>query len=73
MKKRKINDFLKRLRKAKTAAAQFEKPGVVAGLTLSGESGRVPLRVAQSIKMLSKKKKQGAVLGLGVMGLDLLV
>ncbi len=29
--------------------------GVVAGLTLSGESGRVPLRVAQSIKMLSKK------------------
>jgi hypothetical protein len=30
---------------------------VVAGSTLSGESGRVPLRVAQSIKMLSKKKK----------------
>ena len=28
----------------------------MAGLTLSGESGRVPLRVAQSIKMLSKKK-----------------
>jgi ribosomal protein S19 len=29
LKKRKINDFLKRLRKAKTAAAQFEKPEVV--------------------------------------------
>jgi ribosomal protein S19 len=29
VKKRKINDFLKRLRKAKTAAAQFEKPEVV--------------------------------------------
>ena len=28
----------------------------MAGLTLSGESGRVPVRVAQSIKMLSKKK-----------------
>jgi hypothetical protein len=30
--------------------------GVVAGSTPAGELGRVPLRVAQSIKMLSKKK-----------------
>ncbi len=29
--------------------------GVVAGSTPAGELGRVPLRVAQSIKMLSKK------------------
>jgi hypothetical protein len=30
---------------------------VAAGSTPAGELGRVPLRVAQSIKMLSKKKK----------------